>query len=945
MLKIALYTAATLVSTTVAIAQAPTQQAASFSLQDRVPLDPNVKTGVLPNGLRYYIERHPFPEKRAELRLAVNAGGIQEDDDQKGMAHLIEHMGFNGTRNFKKNELIDYLRSVGVRFGADLNAFTSWDETVYMLQIPTDSAHLVDKGVIVLADWAHGSLMDSTEVANERGVVVEEWRGGQGAFGRMRRKIEPIMFKGSKYAVRDVIGTDTSIMSANSALLKRYVNDWYRPDLQAVVVVGDIDVARIETLIKQNFSSLPRRANPRPRTLEPLPDNNAPLVGVATDKEAPSAFVEIYIKQPRMRVNTVADYRERMVGNLFSAMLRSRLNEMSQKPDAPFANASVFRGAFTRSTDAFNLFATPRENASDRALEAMLTEVRRVREFGYLQSELDRAKAATLRSAETAFADREKRPSSNIVMQYVFHYLDDQVVPGPEIAYKLAQQLLPTITLQEVNALARRWITDHNRVIVAYSPEKTGVKAPTEAELLAALDRAEKTPVTAYVENLSTEPLIPRLRPAGRVTGEKTRAEAGITEWTLSNGARVIVKPTDFRADQLLFAAFSPGGRSILADADVLTAQMAAAISNAAGAGNFNRADLTKRLTGKVAMLQPSIAESFELLQGQASPKDMETLFELVYLTFTAPRLDSASFQAWQNQQRAFLANRSASPEMSFFDTVAVTMASHSPRARPMTLERLNEIRPDRAYQLFKERFSNAADFTFILVGNADLPTLKPMVEKYIGSLPATGQREMWRDAGIKPPTGVVEKVVRKGSEPKSMSQVVFTGPFQYNEQNAFALTALIEVMRYKLIETLRESMSGTYSPGISGTSTKIPRQEYRITVSYGSSPENAERLHKATLAIIDSLKTLGPTQADVDKVREQLTRGREVTLKQNPFWMTSILSREQNGDDVAALLAPYDEMIRKLTPAQVQQAARSYFNLNNYTRVVLMPEGTTPVP
>jgi zinc protease len=944
MLRFALF-AATLLTTTVALAQAPTQQAASFSLRDRVPLDPNVRTGVLPNGLRYYIERHPFPEKRAELRLAVNAGGIQEDDDQKGMAHLIEHMGFNGTRNFKKNELIDYLRSVGVRFGADLNAFTSWDETVYMLQIPTDSARLVDRGMLVLADWAHGSLMDSTEVANERGVVVEEWRGGQGAFGRMRRKIEPIMFKGSKYAVRDVIGTDTSILSATAPLLKRYVNDWYRPDLQAVVVVGDIDVARIETLIKQNFSSLPRRANPRPRLEEPLPGNKAPLVGIASDKEAPSAFVEIYIKQPRFRVNTVADYRERMVGNLFSAMLRSRLNEISQKPDAPFANASVFRGAFTRYTDAFNLFATPRENASDRALEAMLTEVRRVREFGYLQSELDRAKAASLRSAETAFADREKRPSNTIVMQYVFHYLDNQVVPGPEIAYKLSQQLLPTITLQEVNALARQWLTDDNRVIIAYSPEKAGVKVPTEAELLAALDRAEKTPVTAYVENLSTEPLIPRLLPAGRVTGEKARSAAGITEWTLSNGARVIVKPTDFRADQVLFAAYSPGGRSILADADVMTAQMAASISSAAGAGNFNRSDLTKRLTGKVATLTPAIGESFETLQGTASPKDLETLFELVYLTFTAPRLDTASFQAWMNQRRAALANQSAFPEANFFDTVAVTMASNNPRARPANLEALNEVKPDRAYQLFKQRFSNAADFTFVFVGNVDLPTLKPMVEKYIGALPATGQKEMWRDAGIKPPVGVVEKVVRKGTEPKSMSQTIFTGPFQYSEQNAFALTALIEVMRYKLIETLREGMSGTYSPGISGTSMRIPRPEYRITVSYGSSPENAERLHKATLAIIDSLKNQGPTQADVDKVREQLIRGREVTLKQNPFWMTSILSREQNGDDVAALLAPYDDMIRKLTPAQVQQAARAYFNLNNYTRVVLMPEGTKPVP
>ena len=926
-------------------AQTGVTQSSSISLRDAIPLDPSVRMGVLPNGLHYYIQRHPQPAKRAELRLAVNAGGINEDDDQVGMAHLIEHMGFNGTTHFKKNEIIDYLRSVGVRFGADLNAYTSTDETVYMLQIPSDTARILEQGIVVLSDWASGSQFDSTEVANERGVVVEEWRGGQGAFGRMRRKLEPIMFKGSKYATRDVIGTDRSILSATPALLKRFYNDWYRPDLQAVIVVGDVDVANVEALIKKHFSAVPRPTNPRPRTVVDLPDNREPLVGVASDKEAFGTTVEINIKLPRTPVATVADYREQMIGNLFSAMLRSRFSEIAQKPDAPFVSAFGFKGSFTRGKDAFTLAAQVKDGGAERGAEALVTEVRRVEQFGFLPSELERAKASSLRGYEQQFADREKVPSGFLVNSYVSHFLEQRPVPGPEYTFKLAQQLLPTVTLQEVNALARRWLTPENRIITVQSPEKPGVKVPTDAEILAAIERASKAVTVAYTENVSNEPLIARILPPGKVVGEKTRAEVGITEWTLSNGARVVIKPTDFRADQVLFGAYSLGGRSLLPDADVITAQMAGQIAMASGAGTLNRTDLTKRMAGKAAMVFPSIGDNTETVQGQASPKDIETLFQLVYLQFTAPRLDSTAFDAFMNQQRAFLANRGASPEGTFFDTVSVTMASHSPRVRPITVEALSEVKPDRAYQIFKDRFANAGDFTFVFVGAVDVAALKPLVERYIASMPSTGAKESWKDVGARPPTGVVEKVVRKGTEPKALSQLIFTGPIDPTEANQFALRALVEVTRYKLIETLREGMSGTYSPGIGGVATKIPRPQYQITMNFGSSPENAERLYRAAMAIVDTLKTKGPTQADVDKVKEQLIRTREVDLKQNAFWMNSIITRGQTGDDVAALLAPYDAMIASLTPAQVQQAARMFFNTNNVARFVLLPEATKPVP
>jgi len=929
-----------------AIAQGATVQAGTAALRDPLTVDPSVRVGILANGLHYYIQRHPQPAKRAELRLAVNAGGINEDDDQIGMAHVIEHMGFNGTKHFQKNDLINYLRSVGVRFGADLNAYTSTDETVYMIQIPSDTARILEQGIVVLADWASGSLFDSTEVANERGVVVEEWRGGQGAFGRMRRTLEPVMYKGSKYATRDVIGTDTSIWSATPALLRRFYTDWYRPDLQAVVVVGDIDVDNVESLIRKNFGDIPRKANPRPRVYDDVPDNTQPLIGIASDKEATTTQVQVYIKLPHTTVTTVGDYRERMVGNLFTTMLAARLNEIAQKPDAPFAASFASKGLYTRSKDAFTMAAlVPDATRIDRALEALLTEVKRVDQFGFLPSELERAKTTMLRRAEQAYTDREKVPSGQLVNAYVSHFLTQTPVPGPEADYKLAQQLVPTITVQEVNALAAKWITDENRVIIAQAAEKPGIKIPTREDLLAAVDRASKAQVVAYTENVSSAPLVARMPAPGRVVNEKKRADVGITEWTLSNGARVLVKPTDFRADQVLFGAYSLGGRSLLPDGDVIAAQLAGAIESASGVGEFNRTDLTKKLAGKAATVFPSIGETSESLQGQASPKDLETLLQLVYLQFTAPRLDTTAFKAFVNQQRAFLTNRGGSPEGTFFDTVSVTMNGHSKRARPLTMETLNEVTPDAAYRVFKDRFGNAGDFTFIFVGNVDPATLKPLAEQYLASMPSTGRKEMWKDAGIKPPSGVVEKVVRRGTEPKALTQMIFTGPFQYSEQNAFAMRALIEVMRYKLIETLRENMSGTYSPGIGGGATKIPRPEYSITINFGSSPENAEKLYRAAVAIIDTLQRRGPSQDDIDKVREQLIRTREVDLKQNAFWISNIMLREQSGDDVAALLGLYDDMIRTLTPAQVQQAAKMYFDMNNYARFVLLPEGTRTVP
>jgi zinc protease len=916
------------------------------ALTTPLPIDPKVRIGTLPNGIHYYIRQNSKPEKRAELRLVVNAGSILETDQQLGLAHFIEHMAFNGTTHFKKNDLVKYLESIGVRFGADLNAYTGFDETVYILPIPTDTARIVDQAFTILDDWAHGETLDSAEVANERGVVREEWRLGKGAGDRMLHEWLPIALKGSLYADRLPIGNEASIMSATPARLRAFYDKWYRPDLQAVIAVGDFDPAAIEAEIKKHFSAIPKPVNPAPRTLAAVPGNKEPLIAVATDKEATSSDVEVSFKLPAEQTKTVGDYRRDLMERLYLSMFNNRLEEISQKPNAPFLGAGGSKGNFIgRTTDAFTLGAGVKDGAIPQGLEALLIEAKRVDEHGFLQSELDRAKENMLRGYERAYAERDKTPSSSFVQEYIDNYLTHEAIPGIEYEYKLAGQLVPTITLADVNKLASNWITDDNRVIVAESPIKDSVKVPTPADLLAVFDRAAKTPVTAYTETLSSEALVPKAPTPGSITATKQIPEVNVTEWTLSNGARVFVKPTDYKADEVLFGAYSPGGTSLASNPDYMSASLASQVISHSGIGDLNAIDLQKKLTGKVASVQPTISETTEGLAGHASPVDLETLFQLVYLDFTAPRLDTSAWHAFANQVQPYLANRGVDPDQVFSDTVQVTMSQHDFRSRPLSPAVFGEIDPQRSLAFYKDRFADASDFTFVFVGNVDTTALKPLVEKYLASLPAIHRTEMAKDVGGKPPTGVVDKVVRKGVEPKANTLIEFTGACKYEPQTRFEIGALVALFQIKLNETLREQLGGTYSPSVGGGCSREPHQDYTISVQFNSAPDNVEKLTKSVFALIDTLQTTGPTQGDVDKVREEIVRSREVQLKQNGYWLGTIMTREQAGEDLPGVLTAYDTMVKGLTPAEIQLAAKQYFNIKNYARFVLLPEAgkTTP--
>ncbi|HZJ01259.1 MAG TPA: insulinase family protein [Gemmatimonadaceae bacterium] len=936
----ALSVVAALSLATPVIAQQTAAAPAAPSLSTRLPIDPKLRIGKLPNGLQYYIRQNTRPEKRAELRLVVNAGSVLEPNDKLGLAHFLEHTAFNGTKHFAKNDLVKYLESIGVRFGADLNAYTSFDETVYILPIPTDTARIVDQAFTILEDWAHGQTFDPTEVTNERGVVREEWRGRKGAGDRMLQQWLPVAFKGSRYAERLPIGTEASIMAATPEKLRTFYQTWYRPDLMAVIAVGDFDPAVIEAKIKQHFSGLKNPANEQKRTLYDVPTNAEPLVAIASDKEATSSSVNLIYKLDADSVNTVGDYRKLLMERLYLSMLNSRFAEIAEKPDAPFLAAGASKDAFfARTTEAFTLAANVKDGGIEKAAEALLTEARRVDQFGFLQSELDRQKTNTLRSYERAFAERDKTQSESFVEEYIGNYLQGESIPGIEYEYKITQELLPTITLADINNLAKKWITDENRVVIAQSPIKDGVAQPTKAGILAAFDKASKATLAAWTETVSSDNLVDKAPAAGKIVSSTPLASIGAVEWKLSNGARVIIKPTDFKADEVLFSAYSPGGTSLASDSDYMSAALASQVMQLGGLGSFSRIDLGKRLAGKAAGVSPTIGETTEGLSGRSSPKDIETMFQLAYLSFTAPRLDTVVFTTFRGQAATVLANRGLSPEQVFGDTIQVTLAQHAFRARPLTPQVFDEVNAQKALAFYKDRFANASDFTFVLVGNVDTVAIKPMVETYLASLPNTGRVEKAKDVGITPPKGFVERIVHKGTEPKASTRLVFTGTCSYTPQDRFALRALTTLMQTRLNESLRERLGGTYSPSVGGSCQREPRQEYAVSVAFGSSPENVEVLSKATMALIDSLKAQPVPQADVDKVKEEILRSREVEVKTNAYWLGNIAARDQAGEDLAGLGPAYDEMVKKLTPAMIQAAAKKYFDTSNYARFVLLPE------
>lgn len=917
-------------STTASVAPPPVDE-----LDRPLPLDARIKRGTLDNGLTYYVLAHKKPEKRAQIWLAVNAGSVLEDDDQRGLAHFVEHMGFNGTKRFPKQELIAFLEKAGVRFGADLNAYTSFDETVYKLQVPTDDATLMNRGVAVLRDWADGVSFEPDEVEKERGVVLEEWRLGRGARMRLFDKQAPVVFNGSKYADRITIGKPEIIQRASRETLLRFYRDWYRPDLMAVIAVGDFDAAEMEARIKSEFGSMAAPKSPRPRPKVELPAHKTTLVSIETDREMPSTSVGIASQTPHRPEASARDYRRSLGEQLYGMMLNARLEEVRRSPNPPFLGAFAGSGGLVRTADAFRQSAMVREDGIERGLGALFEETLRVERHGFTQPELERAKKRLLRNFEQSAKEADTLDSSELTAEIVRNFLEDEAMPGRQAELALAQRFVPSFDLAELNAMAKT-LAEGSRVITVTGPNT--IAKPTVEGLLAIEASVAKREIAAYTDAAPSEPLMKTPPVKGSIVKTTTIPELGVTEWTLSNGARVIVKPTDFKGDEVKLSAFSPGGTSLVKDADYIPAEFADEVISEGGLGAFDAVSLRKALTGKIASVRATIGELEEGVSGAASAADLETMLELVHLSFTAPRKDEKAFATWRAREIESVKNRRLSPERTFQEDLLSFSTQDHVRRRPTTPETLDKIDLDKSLGFYRDRFADASDFTFVFVGNVDMDKLKTLTETYLASLPSTKRKESWKDVNVKTPSGVQTKIVERGTEPKSMVSLSFHGNDAWSIDNESDVRLLGDVLRHRLRQTLREDMSGVYGVQVTAQLRRRPRAEYQLSIGFGCAPENVDKLKQAIWEEIKKLQDKGVDEDLLAKLKELRRRGNETDLKDNDFWLHELERAYKYGDD-PRLIIDLDASMKRLTSDRAKRAAKKYLKSGEYILGVLRPE------
>ena len=920
-------------------AAAVPSEARAAPLDELAPLDPAVTVGELLNGLRYYIRENHEPENRALLRLIVRVGSVVEDGDQLGLAHVLEHMAFNGTENFEKQELLEFMESIGMRLGQGVNAATGFDQTSYRLEVPTDDPELLSTAFQILEDWAHGLTLDPVEIDQERGVVVEEWRMRRGVQARLMDAQLPVVLEGSQYAERLPIGTVESIETFEYEALSRFYRDWYRPDLMAVVAVGDFDRAEVENLLVEHFEGVSGPENPRPRPDYTVPQHDETLFSVLTDPELSSTRVAIHYKMDLERDATVGGYRQRIVEGMYNRMLNERFREIALDPDAPFLSASSAQGQYVGPLGVYSLRASVLEGQVEAGMSALLREAERVSRFGFTEGELERERIAELRGIEQAYTNLEDRGSNSYVAEYSRAFTEGESIPGIEYEYELYQRFIPGITLEEVNEVGRGWIRDTNQVVVVEGPERDGLALPAEAELASILSSAGEEDITAYVDSLSDAELLSDPPEGSRIAGER-ELERELTEWTLANGVRVILKSTDYDEDRVLFRGFSPGGTSLAGDEDLISASTAVELVSGGGLGDFNSIDLGRVLTGKVASVSPFISEFEEGVSGSASLSDLEAMFQLIYLTFTAPREDEDFAEVWMTQARQALANRDANPVTAWSDTYRRLMTRDHPRTRPMTVDRLDEVDLRESLEFYEDRFADASDFTFVFVGALDVGVLRPLVERYLGGLPSIGRTEIWRDVGVRAPDGVLQETVYRGLEPQSQTVITFNGPFEYgNQSERSAIRALGLAVESQLMEEVREELGGTYGIFVGPSYAWRPAESYQLTVSFGSDPDRAEELAAVVLGGIERFKESGPTEDQAAAARETLLRQFETDFQENGTWLGQLVSDFQRGVEPGAAVETFEASVEALSVETLRDAARRYFDMDNYVRVTLMPE------
>ena len=912
------------------------------NLSDTLTTDSKIKIGKLENGLTYYIRQNKKPEQKVELRLVVNAGSILEDDDQQGLAHMSEHMAFNGTKNFKKNDIVSFLQSIGVEFGGDLNAYTGFDETVYILPIPTDKPGNLEKGFQILEDWAHQVSYLDEDIEGERNVILEESRSGKGAEDRMFRKIYPKLFEGSKYADRLPIGIDSIIKSFKPDAIRRFYKEWYRPNLMAVLVAGDIDPAKAEEMIRKHFNGLQNPSISRQRTFAPVPAYKSSDAMIVTDKEATTYSVSIsYSATPVKPSVTVADYKRDIVKNIFTTLMNQRLRELTQKENPPFLGAFVDFGSYARGYEQFSINVYNGTNDAQKSLAVAVEEVERVKRFGFTQAELERAKKNVLASIERAYNERDKTESEAYVSEYIRNFLEQEPIPGIAKELDYTKVLLPTITLDEVNAVGKKLEANENFFATLTGPDpEPGTVLPSKEVILAtATAAANNKDIKPYEEKAIATSLLDKMPKPGKIVKETADPVLGTKTWTLSNGTTVTVKKTDFKNDQILLGARRAGGTANYGLADKFNAQYATAVAGVMGIGSFSPTDLQKVLAGKVAAAGPVLTGTMDGFSGNSSVKDQETMFQLLYLRATAPRVDTSLFRSFVQKNKQQTAFAMADPQSAFIDTLIKTKYNNNPLA-PTAVpkpEYYDKIDMNRAVEIYKERFGDVSGMNFVIVGSTDEKTLKPLVEKYIASLPATGKKFAWKDNGVRNAKGNINLNINKGQADKSLILSIHSGEIPYSDDLDLKANAISEILNIRIIEELREKIQGIYSGGMSGSLNKLPYPNYQFFIQLPCGPEKVDTLLYAMNTEIESLKKNGPRPADLDKVKQQWLEQNKTSMKENGTWLNEILETKFPGDNVDRFINA-EKYIKALTPKQVQDAAKLLLNNANVITGVLRP-------
>ena len=924
---------------TISAQPAAAPAAPALSLDQPLPVDAAVRTGQLTNGLRYYLRRNGRPANRVSMRLAVNVGSIHEENDQRGLAHFLEHMAFNGTQNFKPGELIRFLETIGARFGPHVNAYTSFDETVYMLDVPSDKPGYVDRGLLALHDFAAGMNLAADEIEKERGVVIEEWRGRLGAGSRLTDKQLPVLLAKSRYAERLPIGTPEILKSFPRQRLVDFYQRWYRPDQMAVVIVGDIDLAEAQKMVQQRFGSIPAAKGAVESVDRTVPPHKETLFTIATDPEAQGWSVALAHKRPVEPETTVGDYRRSLIQQLATQMLNLRLREIARRPNAPFLAAEAEGSGLGRSVEMYELGAAVQEGGIAAGLEALIVEARRMQQFGFGADELERARAGLLAQYERALKERDTGENPSYANEYVRAFLEREPIPGIEFEHKMASTFLPAVTLPEVMAEARKLVHDDNRVVVVVAPEKKESPIPTEPALRTAMAKAEKAPIEAYTDALAGRELVEKAPAPGKVTARRAIADVGATVLTLSNGVEVWLKPTDFKNDQVLISAYARGGSSLASSGDYREASLATALVGIGGLGGLNPVDLSKLTAGKIAQASPTIGAYTHGINAQASPRDLETAFKLNYLVFTAPNLTREAFDLMKRRLTSVLENQAQNPSYVFNEKVDQVNTSNHYSAAALKVTDIQALDLEVMQRYYRERFSNAADFTFFVVGAFTVDGITPLLEQWVATLPSTGKKtSTFKDTGVRFPERTAKEEVLKGREPRGQTVMSFFADTKLDELEMHRARSAASLLGIRLRDILREELGGTYGVSVAYDNS-MPQPGYgSMTVQFGSDPANIEKLSGEVLKEIERLKAQGPTAEDVARVQELERRDLETASRQNSYWVGSLQTVHMLGWDPGSI-ARREDRIRKLTPQVLHETFKRYFPTDRYTIVTLKPE------